>query len=120
MECDIELLPPGTLPRFEMKAQLVRKLYGHDRRIMSNRSRPRVRRLPASPHSSPWTGAFGERRGHMSLIATVVFGVAGVAAAYYDYRSLQASHCTLAAFSPAFYLGLSGVLQHRLIITRAI
>ncbi|CAA9425605.1 MAG: hypothetical protein AVDCRST_MAG37-229 [uncultured Rubrobacteraceae bacterium] len=56
----------------------------------------------------------------MSLIATVVFGVAGVAAAYYDYRSLQASHCTLAAFSPAFYLGLSGVLQHRLIITRAI
>lgn len=27
VECDVELLPPGTLPRFEMKAQLVRKLY---------------------------------------------------------------------------------------------
>jgi phenylacetate-CoA ligase len=34
VECDVELLPPGTLPRFEMKAQLVRKLYVHDRRIM--------------------------------------------------------------------------------------
>lgn len=27
VECDVELLPPGTLPRFEMKAQLIRKLY---------------------------------------------------------------------------------------------
>ncbi|ABG04806.1 phenylacetate-CoA ligase [Rubrobacter xylanophilus DSM 9941] len=27
VECEVELLPPGTLPRFEMKAQLVRKLY---------------------------------------------------------------------------------------------
>jgi len=27
VDCDVELLPPGTLPRFEMKAQLVRKLY---------------------------------------------------------------------------------------------
>ncbi len=34
VECDVELLPPGTLPRFEMKAQSVRKLYVHDRRIM--------------------------------------------------------------------------------------
>src|SRR5207244_12493783 len=24
---DVELVPPGTLPRFEMKAQLIRKLY---------------------------------------------------------------------------------------------
>lgn len=27
VECDVELLPPGTLPRFEMKAQPIRKLY---------------------------------------------------------------------------------------------
>jgi phenylacetate-CoA ligase len=27
VRCDIELVPPGTLPRFEMKAQLMRKLY---------------------------------------------------------------------------------------------
>ena len=27
LESDVELLPPGTLPRFEMKAQLIRKLY---------------------------------------------------------------------------------------------
>ena len=24
---EVELVPPGTLPRFEMKAQLIRKLY---------------------------------------------------------------------------------------------
>jgi phenylacetate-CoA ligase len=27
VDCDVELLPPGTLPRFEMKARMVRKLY---------------------------------------------------------------------------------------------
>jgi phenylacetate-CoA ligase len=27
VECDVELMPPGTLPRFEMKAQPIRKLY---------------------------------------------------------------------------------------------
>ena len=27
VDCDVELLPPGTLPRFEMKAQPIRKLY---------------------------------------------------------------------------------------------
>jgi|SRR5215210_1077996 len=27
VECAVELMPPGTLPRFEMKAQLIRKLY---------------------------------------------------------------------------------------------
>ncbi|MDP9485009.1 MAG: phenylacetate--CoA ligase family protein [Actinomycetota bacterium] len=27
VKCDVELLPPGTLPRFEMKAQPIRKLY---------------------------------------------------------------------------------------------
>lgn len=27
VRCDVELLPPGTLPRFEMKAQPIRKLY---------------------------------------------------------------------------------------------
>ena len=28
---DVELVPPGTLPRFEMKAQLIRKLYEQGR-----------------------------------------------------------------------------------------
>jgi phenylacetate-CoA ligase len=27
VECEVELLPPGTLPRFEMKARPIRKLY---------------------------------------------------------------------------------------------
>lgn len=27
VDCDVELLPPGTLPRFEMKARMVRRLY---------------------------------------------------------------------------------------------
>ncbi len=27
VDCDVDLLPPGTLPRFEMKAQPIRKLY---------------------------------------------------------------------------------------------
>ncbi|MGH3086548.1 MAG: phenylacetate--CoA ligase family protein [Rubrobacteraceae bacterium] len=27
VRCDVELLPPGTLPRFEMKAQPIRRLY---------------------------------------------------------------------------------------------
>ena len=28
---DVELVPPGTLPRFEMKAQLIRKAYEQGR-----------------------------------------------------------------------------------------
>ena len=28
---NVELVPPGTLPRFEMKAQLIRKLYEQGR-----------------------------------------------------------------------------------------
>jgi phenylacetate-CoA ligase len=27
VDCDVDLMPPGTLPRFEMKAQPIRKLY---------------------------------------------------------------------------------------------
>jgi hypothetical protein len=27
VDCVVDLMPPGTLPRFEMKAQLIRKLY---------------------------------------------------------------------------------------------
>ena len=30
IKTEVELVPPGTLPRFEMKAKLVRKLYAED------------------------------------------------------------------------------------------